>query len=51
MSGLIVLGGLFPRPLLQVMEPSVKSFIADFHRRVAEPDCATPHIFGQACKP
>jgi NADH-quinone oxidoreductase subunit M len=47
----IFLGGLFPKPLLNVMEPSVKSFISDFHRRVAEPDCASPHIFGQACKP
>ncbi len=47
----IFLGGLFPKPLLTVMEPSVKTFISDFHHKVAEPDCAAPHIFGQACKP
>jgi NADH-quinone oxidoreductase subunit M len=42
----IFLGGLFPKPLLQVMEPSVKSFISDFDRRVGEPD-GPPHVFGQ----
>ena len=44
----IFLGGLFPKPLLDVMEPSVKSFISDFDRKVGEPDCA-PHLFGQGC--
>jgi hypothetical protein len=32
----IFLGGLFPRPLLQYMEPSVQKFISDFDRRVAD---------------
>jgi len=41
----IFLGGLFPKPLLQVMEPSVKQFISDFDRRVGEPD-GPPHVFG-----
>jgi NADH-quinone oxidoreductase subunit M len=37
--------GLFPRPLLQVMEPSVQKFIKDYHRRVAEPD-GPSHVYG-----
>jgi NADH-quinone oxidoreductase subunit M len=41
----IFAGGLFPRPLLNVMEPSVNKFISDFDRRVAEPDGA-PHAYG-----
>jgi NADH-quinone oxidoreductase subunit M len=41
----ILLGGLFPRPLLQVMEPSVQKFVRDFGRRVGEPD-GPPHIYG-----
>lgn len=41
----IFLGGLFPRPLLAVMEPSVQKFTRDFGRRVAEPD-GPPHIYG-----
>ncbi|MGE5182129.1 MAG: complex I subunit 4 family protein [Acidobacteriota bacterium] len=46
----IVLGGLFPRPLLNVMEPSVDKFIADFDRRVGEPDCPSAHKFGERCE-
>jgi NADH-quinone oxidoreductase subunit M len=46
----IFLGGLFPRPLLQVMEPSVKHFIDDFDHRVGEPDGA-PHTYGTGATP
>ena len=60
----IVVGGLFPRQLLVVMEPSVQKFIHDFDKRVD--DCEPPtnptpadltkaeacrneaHVFGQA---
>ncbi len=45
LSVAIVLGGLFPRPLLRVMEPSVQKFVRDFGSRVAEPD-GPPHIYG-----
>jgi NADH-quinone oxidoreductase subunit M len=45
LSVAIVLGGLFPRPLLRVMEPSVQKFIGDFGRRVQEPD-GPSHIYG-----
>lgn len=39
----IALGGLFPRPLLQVMEPSVNKFVRDYGKRLAECDPpATP---------
>jgi NADH-quinone oxidoreductase subunit M len=41
----IFLMGMFPRPLLQVMEPSVQKFIRDFGRRVAEPD-GPAHVYG-----
>ena len=41
----IFLMGLFPRPFLTTMEPSVQKFIRDFHRRVAEPD-GPAHVFG-----
>jgi NADH-quinone oxidoreductase subunit M len=34
----IVLGGLLPRPLLQVMEPSVNKFVRDYGKRLAECD-------------
>jgi NADH-quinone oxidoreductase subunit M len=37
--------GLFPKPLLKVMEPSVQKFTRDFSRRVAEPD-GPPHMYG-----
>jgi NADH-quinone oxidoreductase subunit M len=35
---LIVLGGLFPRPITQIMEPSVQKWVLDFDKRVS--DCA-----------
>jgi NADH-quinone oxidoreductase subunit M len=41
---LIFLMGLFPRPLLVVMEPSVQKFIREFGRNVGECD-APPHIY------
>jgi NADH-quinone oxidoreductase subunit M len=41
----IFLLGVFPRPLLVVMEPSVQKFVRDFNRRVAECDGPT-HTFG-----
>jgi NADH-quinone oxidoreductase subunit M len=41
----IFLMGLFPRPLLVVMEPSVQKFTRDFSRRVAECD-GPAHTFG-----
>jgi NADH-quinone oxidoreductase subunit M len=41
----IFLLGMFPRPLLVVMEPSVQKFMRDFGRRVAECDGPT-HTFG-----
>jgi NADH-quinone oxidoreductase subunit M len=46
----ILLGGLFPRPLLHIMEPSVQKFTRDFGKRVAEPD-GPPHIYGQLPPP
>jgi NADH-quinone oxidoreductase subunit M len=46
---LIVLGGLFPRTILQYMEPATQKFITDFSRKVGEPDCGT-HLYGQ-CPP
>ncbi|HVK83905.1 MAG TPA: NADH-quinone oxidoreductase subunit M, partial [Kofleriaceae bacterium] len=42
---LIIVLGLFPKPLLKVMEPSVQKFTRDFSRRVAEPD-GPPHVYG-----
>src|SRR4029077_6998680 len=44
----IFLLGLFPRPLLVAMEPSVQKFIKDFGTRVAECDGA-PHRYGAGC--
>jgi NADH-quinone oxidoreductase subunit M len=41
----IFLMGMFPRPLLQVMEPSVQKFMRDFGRRVGEPD-GPAHVYG-----
>jgi len=41
----IFLLGLFPRPLLAVMEPAVQQFTRDFGRRVAECD-GPAHTFG-----
>jgi NADH-quinone oxidoreductase subunit M len=47
----IFLLGLFPRPLLVVMEPSVQNFTREFARRVAECD-GPPHVFGSIpCDP
>jgi NADH-quinone oxidoreductase subunit M len=37
--------GMFPRPLLAAMEPSVNKFIREFDRRVGECD-GPPHTFG-----
>jgi NADH-quinone oxidoreductase subunit M len=37
--------GMFPKPLLETMEPSVEKFIKDFGRRVGECD-GPPHTFG-----
>ena len=42
---LIFAMGLFPRPVLKIMEPSVQKFSRDFRLRVAEPD-GPPHIYG-----
>ncbi|HEY4058030.1 MAG TPA: NADH-quinone oxidoreductase subunit M [Kofleriaceae bacterium] len=42
---LIFVLGLFPRPILQVMEPATNTFLRDFGRRVAEPD-GPAHVFG-----
>ncbi|HTL37762.1 MAG TPA: NADH-quinone oxidoreductase subunit M [Kofleriaceae bacterium] len=46
----IFLGGVFPRPLLAIMEPSVQKFTRDFQRRSLEPD-GPPHIFGSLPTP
>ena len=35
---LVFVLGLYPKPLLAVMEPSVKKFAADFSHHVDEPD-------------
>jgi hypothetical protein len=42
---LIFVLGLFPRPILKRMEPSVQKFTRDFGRRVAEPD-GPAHLYG-----
>ena len=42
---LIFVLGLFPRPLLQIMEPTTQKFLRDFNRRLAEPD-GPAHVFG-----
>ena len=47
---LIFLGGLFPRQILVVMEPSVQKFVRDFDRRVDEPD-GPAHIYGSLPAP
>jgi NADH-quinone oxidoreductase subunit M len=50
----IFAGGLFPRPLLQVMEPSVNNFISDFGHRVGEckpkDDSPAEHDRSQWCQ-
>jgi NADH-quinone oxidoreductase subunit M len=47
----IMVGGLFPRPLLKVMEPSVSHFLTQFQQHVDEPDCAFAHTYLNGCKP
>jgi len=42
--GIFVMG-VYPRPLLVVMEPAVNRFLSDVGRRVAECD-GPPHVFG-----
>lgn len=37
--------GLYPKPVLTVMEPSVQKFMRDYHRRLAEPD-GPAHKYG-----
>jgi NADH-quinone oxidoreductase subunit M len=41
----IFLMGLFPRPFLRTMEPSVQRFLTDYKSRVGECD-GPPHRFG-----
>ena len=43
---LIFVLGLFPRPILAVMEPTTQKFLRDFRSRVAEPD-GPSHVYGQ----
>jgi NADH-quinone oxidoreductase subunit M len=38
--------GMFPRQILRSMEPTTKSFLADYGRHLAEPD-GPPHLYGQ----
>jgi NADH-quinone oxidoreductase subunit M len=45
LSVAIILGGLFPRPALALMEPSVQKFVRGFGRRVGEPN-APAHVYG-----
>ena len=42
----IFLMGLFPRPFLRTMEPSVQKFLTDYRSRVAECD-GPPHRYGE----
>ncbi|HEY1551981.1 MAG TPA: NADH-quinone oxidoreductase subunit M, partial [Kofleriaceae bacterium] len=44
----ILVGGLFPRPLLHAMEPAVDQFLSDFNKHVDEPDCG-PHLYTKGC--
>jgi NADH-quinone oxidoreductase subunit M len=37
--------GLFPRPILNTMQPSVDKFLHDYTKRLDEPD-GPPHIYG-----
>ncbi|HUS31363.1 MAG TPA: NADH-quinone oxidoreductase subunit M [Kofleriaceae bacterium] len=41
----IFIGGVYPKPILRLMEPSVQKFTRDFTRRSAEPD-GPPHVYG-----
>ncbi|HEV7554186.1 MAG TPA: NADH-quinone oxidoreductase subunit M [Kofleriaceae bacterium] len=43
---LIVVMGLFPRPFLQVMEPSVQKFLHDYDQRLQEDVSGPAHPFG-----
>ncbi|HEY1812960.1 MAG TPA: NADH-quinone oxidoreductase subunit M [Kofleriaceae bacterium] len=44
----IMIGGLFPRPLLHAMEPAVDKFLVDFNKHVDEPDCGA-HLYAEGC--
>jgi len=44
----ILVGGLFPRPLMHAMEPAVDKFIGDFNKHVDEPDCGA-HLYLEGC--
>jgi NADH-quinone oxidoreductase subunit M len=46
----IFVGGVYPKPLLNIMEPSVQKFTRDFTSRVNEPD-GPPHIYGKLPAP
>jgi NADH-quinone oxidoreductase subunit M len=46
----IILMGLFPRPLLTAMEPTVQKFISDYKAHVNEAD-GPAHLYGQQVKP
>ena len=41
----IFLLGLFPRPILTTMQPSVDKFLHDYTKRIDEPD-GPPHMYG-----
>ena len=47
---LIFVLGIFPRPLLDAMEPAVEQFVSRFDARVGEPD-GPPHRFGTLARP
>jgi NADH-quinone oxidoreductase subunit M len=42
----IMLGGVFPKQLLVLMEPAAQKFVRDFNKHVDEPD-GPPHVYGQ----
>src|SRR6185437_12348762 len=44
----IIIGGLFPRPMLHAMEPAVDKFLVDFNKHVDEPDCGAP-LYAEGC--
>jgi NADH-quinone oxidoreductase subunit M len=46
----IIMMGLFPRPLLTAMEPTVQKFISDYKAHVNEAD-GPAHLYGQQVKP
>lgn len=47
---LIVVMGLFPRPFLAKMEPSVKAFLTDYHAKLAS-SVGPTHLMGDAPSP